>query len=156
MSKLKDYVVFLRNGKNIDIKAEYFSWDHNTKTVKFYSGEDNNDDEEDNLIAIFDIDSVIGVSEVFEKKDNCEGATQLIASNTGIECICYKCTIYPGCFDFNEDVVRCENFSQRYLPKYYPGLEIACKTCIKKDECYAKSKIGTYSPVKCTGYKESE
>ena len=147
MSDLKDYIVFFKNGKTINIKANSFTWDNVNKTVKFYICEDDNDDDLE-LISVFHIDSVMGVSEVFENNSEDTKAND--------ESICYKCTNYPGCFDFKEDICSCGNFSQRYFSKYYPGLEVACTKCIKEDECAVKSIIADYTPVECNGYKESK
>lgn len=152
MSDLKDYIVFFKNDKTINIKANRFCW--KIETLDFYSYNDP-DEEDENLVAVFNTNEIIGVSEVFE--DNSEGTTKLITTNkANDECICYKCTNYPGCCSFreDEDVRRCGNFSQRYFPKYYPGLEVACMKCVKEDECAAKAITADFTPVECNGYKE--
>lgn len=153
MSDLKDYIVFFKNGKTINIKSNRFCW--KIETLDFYSYNDL-DEEDENLVAVFNTNEIIGVSEIFE--DNSEGATQLVANDKETECICYKCTNYPGCCSFreDEDVRRCGNFSQRYTPAHYPEVETACKTCVKKSKCYEKTKICGYTPVKCDGYKEED
>ena len=149
MSDLKDYIIFFKNGKTINIKANRFCW--KIETLDFYSYNDP-DEEDENLVAVFNTNETIGVSEVFE--DNSENTTQLVANDKETECICYKCTNYPGCFDFREDICSCGNFSQRYFPAFYPTFEDNCKKCIKKDECSTKSTTNGYTPVKCDGYKE--
>lgn len=156
MSDLKDYIVFFKNGKTINIKAHSFTWDNVNKTVKFYLCEDDYDDDAE-LISIFHIDSLIGVSEVSE--DNSEDTTKLITTDkTNNESICYKCIHHPDCFDFKqyEHICGCDNFSQRFFPVLYPEVETACKTCANKEECYAKVKTNEYMLVKCDGYKESK
>ena len=145
MSELKDYIVFFKNDKSINIKANRFTW--KIETLEFYSYDDP-DEEDENLVAVFNTNEIIGVSEVFENNSEDTKAND--------ESICYKCTNYPGCFEFKEDICSCGGFSQRYFPKYYPGLEVACMKCIKEDECAAKSIIADYTPVECNGYKESK
>ena len=145
MSDLTDYIVFFKNDKTINIKANRFTW--KIETLEFYSYDDP-DEEDENLVAVFNTNEIIGVSEVFENNSEDTKAND--------ESICYKCTNYPGCFEFKEDICSCGGFSQRYFPKYYPGLEVACMKCIKEDECAAKSIIADYTPVECNGYKESK
>ena len=152
MSELKDYIVFFKNDKTINIKANYFTWDGVNKTIKFYLHKDDDDDE---LISVFNKDSLIGVSEIFE--DNSEDTTKSITTDKAKdESICYKCTNCPGCLDFKqyEHICGCDNFSQRYFPMHYPEVETACKTCVKKEECYGKSITYGYTPVECNGYEE--
>lgn len=125
MSDLKDYIVFFKNGKTINIKANRFCW--KIETLDFYSYNDP-DEEDENLVAVFNTNEIIGVSEVFE--DNSEGTTQLVANDKETEC-------------------------QRYFPKYYyPTFEDNCKKCIKKNECSTKSIRADFTPVECDGYKE--